>query len=806
MAITNIPDPSTLSDGQYIEVQGPDGIVTGYYYDKQTQSLYAKDSQVIYPNSHGRTHISSDPIPNATCDNPGLMSATDKCKLESLTQTRLGVLGFVGSGFPDDGGWLTKDIILASNSDFISIEKFGNVIRFSAETPIPLGCNCTECVQLFWMQDPTDVSAITPPVCNGKLPGVNGYGELKIYLMPQSLNVSAANPSTQINQKGNYPSFIFKRYDNGLQPSLGQLDIVLKRNAVNKSTADVGHSMTPGGSGDVECVWFVGLNNDGQLMRFDLDANKSEPGLLGQLLFNGHTITKQMAVIVNYTPTITSTNQYTVKMWDVLNAKPIGDSFTATNTWRYQNPESTTTGVDGKMLTLDITSDILPIGTLVDIWQFKIGESNNTPILRSFFNCRPTLNPNNLWSMVGGIQFGDLLQARREEPSDGSEGYLVHDIIPHDDFENSMWGVTGIDTPLLLAGDITNQGTVGAPILNIQHRATIDNSIPGLTILNDSGTDPFIQRPVMLWNRTSIANSCLLKADIGRPTGSEFSPYDILLAAPISSNRDTYMRVAEIGVIDGVNFIRVVGVNYQDIPQTGTVRCISFGGDGHNEIFTYNHKLIFPSQDQWSVVLMASARHNHVYRGSVGSVVELLPSDYTAPCVRVEFSISGGLSVVQFKVGTLDMSSPYENKNPDLPIDNYVRGMKPGYAISAAYAQAADWDGSGTQPATTVPGFSVVTGGVAADGNEYWNTLEIMHREDQVWIWWNGLIVPPSPSMSLSLATPVTIDTPYFPVTKVREYGKYGMRLWPSATVRRIELRTQLRSYSEFSRGQLELS
>ena len=138
-------------------------------------------------------------------------------------------------------------------------------------------------------------------------------------------------------------------------------------------------------------------------------------------------------------------------------------------------------------------------------------------------------------------------------------------------------------------------------------------------------------------------------------------------------------------------------------------------------------------------------------------------------------------------------------------VDDYVRGLKPGYAVSTEYSQDDTWDGTGTPPASTVEGFYVYDGG-DVDGTEYWNTLEVMLRAGQVWVWWNGLLVAPSAALSNALATPVDIGTPYFPLATGRSHGKFGMRLWPGAKVRKVSVRTQPRVFSEFTYGQLELA
>jgi hypothetical protein len=184
----------------------------------------------------------------------GLMAADDKCKLDALTQMRLGIVGFQGGGFPDDGGWLQGDVILAAGSEFVSIERFGNVIRWTVDSPIPLSCNVETCASIFWVQDSTEVSSIRPPSCAGKLPGTSQYGEMKVYLLPESMIVNPANPDVSLNLKTNYPSLIFKRYDDSVAPGLGDFGLVLKRAATNNTQTSVGWHMTPGAGATPECV------------------------------------------------------------------------------------------------------------------------------------------------------------------------------------------------------------------------------------------------------------------------------------------------------------------------------------------------------------------------------------------------------------------------------------------------------------------------------------------------------------------------------------------------------------------------
>jgi intein/homing endonuclease len=263
--------------------------------------------------------------------------------------------------------------------------------------------NCEECNQIFWVQDETDIAAIRPPVCSGKLPGVNAYGEMKIYLFPESTIADPNDASTTLNNKGNYPAFIFKRYDDTIVPGAAEHEMILKRDPNNILQTEIGWAFTPGATGVSEMVWFMGKDNDGGQIRFDLNP-ESEPGLLGSLLYKGHLLTKRMGVIVGYTTTILNTNQYTVMNWDVDAALAVGDAFTATNVYQYINPRESRYGTNPQMMIMDSATDLLPIGTLVDLWYFKIGEISGEPINRYYFSKEPRFNPRYAWIWTDHIQ------------------------------------------------------------------------------------------------------------------------------------------------------------------------------------------------------------------------------------------------------------------------------------------------------------------------------------------------------------------------------------------------------------------
>jgi hypothetical protein len=816
MAVVQIPPHTTLQDGQFVQVAGPDGISTGYHYDEQQRALYFKESQVLYPSKHGPTHIAEDPVPAATCDTPGLMSADDKCKLDAFIGTRLGVLGFQGAGFPDDGGWMQGDIILAAGTDFISLERIGNVIRFTVDSPVPLNCDCEECQQIFWVQDETDVNAIRPPTCGGKLPGVNAYGEMKIYLFPESTIADPNNVAATIQNKGIYPAIIFKRYDDTIVPGAGEFELILKRDSNNSLQTEIGWAFTPGATGVPENVFFMGKDDDGNQIRFDLEV-ETTPGLLGSVLFNGHLITKRMGVITSYTSTVLSTNQYNIRLWDVDSNKAIGDTFTAQNVWQYTNPENPQSGSNPQALVLDATIDLLPIGTLVNLWAFEVGEIAGEPILRYYFREKPHLNPAKMWTWVGRQQFGDVVIAREETNTSSSN--TANDI---DDsvqvsaargLTTSQWGLTGIDDPLLDFDIVSTEGTENAD-LSTNHRAVIDTSLPGLAVVSseEDALSVFSERPVWLWNRHTLCNK-IVRVDMGRPSSSDFVPYDIIFRGNIDEFTNIYMKVIEIGQIDSLNYIKIIGANFQDLPAFGSVRIISKNSpnvDNKNLVFNYTRKMISPTDSSNAIILASDDINNLPYPGQINDVVELLHQEYTSPVVRVEFSYnpSTALVEVQFKVGILDMSVPYEEDLPD-DVDDYVRGLQAGYTVSAIYSQAGTYTGVGAQPDSSVDGFVVYDGGMQVGGEqeEYWNRLEIMVRDDQVWLWWNKLLIPPSTIASAQLPTPVAVETPYFPTDNdsLTRFGKFGMRMWPGATIRRADVRTQLTLFNEFSYGQLEV-
>lgn len=925
MSIQKNPKPDQLVDKQLVQVVGPDGIVTTYTYDLETQSLYARESQVIIPSMHGLTHVSSDPVPTATVDTNGLLSADDKAKLDALTQTRLGVLGFSGAGFPDDGGFLQGDIILAAGTEFISIERIGNVIRFTMDLPQQF-CGCEECAQIFWVQDESDTASIRPPSCSGKLPGVNSYGELKVFLLPESTILNPSNPLPTLNQKNNYPALVFKRYDDAITPGLGEFEAVLSRNT--NGTTNVGWAMTPGATGTPEAVWFMGKDDDGNQIRFDLLPN-NEPDLLGALLYKGHSLTRQKAVVTGYSDTVLSTNVYELKFWDVLNAQPIGDNFTATNVWRYNNPENSATQLtDPRALVVDATKDVLPVGTLVDIWEFQIGESNGERLVRRFFTKDPGLTSGVLWGLTGAVRFGDLLTGRLEvnPGTAGEKTSYEENVSDIRTFEKDEWGITGFEDPLLLSddgqgtdSDVLDGGTVasieaqddslpepnavielsatptspstffvagehegrtlewtsgallgqefeilandehtvtvqgeltgvvagdtfiiyyevdtnepsGVPINN-QYVADVDPTIPGLHVVQ---TNPQAdsERPVYLWHRANHGDF-IMKALVGMPDASVFPPIDVLLRAPIDSFDDRYVKIIKRGQFTkgpyiGRHFVVVQGLNWSNLPQRGVLRSLT--GLTRNEVWKFNTKLAFAKESDTAMVLISEDNVAYVFdedfgigTGSVSAgtttvpsnttIAQLLHQDFNCPAVRLEFSVNSQTDAesvqLQVKAGILDMAEQYELDVSSGRLDDLVRGFTPGnHSVSKIHTQQGFITSIET-PAAEPDAFKVYQGGflpVPIDGQtERFNELEIMYRGNQIWVWWNRLLVTPDPTESSGLSSPVVVNTPYFPVVSPTPIGKIGFRLWPGAIIRQVEVRDRLTHFNEFAYGQLTL-
>lgn len=340
---------------------------------------------------------------------------------------------------------------------------------------------------------------------------------------------------------------------------------------------------------------------------------------------------------------------------------------------------------------------------------------------------------------------------------------------------------------------------------------------------------------------------------MGRPESSRFPPVDILLRAPIDHIDDLYFKIIRRGTVETGPFrgneyvtIKGAGVGWKDLPPSGTLRILT--GKWRNKTWSYQFKCAFDRFDDDAIMLIGFLDRfpfdNDVIPEIEGTgatdltggaavntteaeeailettpdnttVVEVLHQDYSTPALRLEFSINDntGAESLQLQVmaGILDMSQAYELNVSDDFSDDFVRDFKPGTKIVSSIMTQAGFIVNGTEnPATDPEGFRVFDGGTIPvpvdDESEKWNTLEVMYRDGQLWIWWNSLLVPPNPGLTAAQVNPVSVSTPYFPVAALIEMGKVGLRLWPGAIVRDIEIRDQLISYNEFSHGQLQLS
>jgi hypothetical protein len=242
----------------------------------------------------------------------------------------------------------------------------------------------------------------------------------------------------------------------------------------------------------------MGSDDNGDRVRFEFNKEMT-PGILGSVLYNGNLLTKRSGVVVDYTTQILSTNQYVCKWWDIHGAAVANEeTFIATNVWQYDSPEG---GTNSKKLVLDRTIGILPVGTIVDVWFFQIGEVNNVPIRQYVFNCRPKIDATDMWSEAGDIEFGTQLTARTEPtlPTSTFSSELVSDLR---NFEHKLWGLTGIDPPYLIMqySGTASGGTVGTDMVVVdisdQYLARIDTSIPALVVDGQGLTDNYRQRPV----------------------------------------------------------------------------------------------------------------------------------------------------------------------------------------------------------------------------------------------------------------------------------------------------------------------
>jgi len=312
-----------------------------------------------------------------------------------------------------------------------------------------------------------------------------------------------------------------------------------------------------------------------------------------------------------------------------------------------------------------------------------------------------------------------------------------------------------------------------------------------------------------LWHRANQSNS-YSKFLIGRPVNSDYTPIDILFRAPVDSWDTRFVFVTNIDTINDVSMVSICGLNFNDIPPFGTVRNLT---PGSRRDFSFNYSRKIVSLDGGSTAGYGCNQISLVgYDGepapsiNPGDVLEIVHQDYNSQAIRLDWEIEPASNIqrVRFRVGNLNTGLPYDQDGGSVK-DDFVRGLEPGFTVSLQYSQAGFWNGLGNKPQTTLPEFAIYDGGAVTGGSnpEFWNTLEVMVRDDQLWIWWNGLLIPPDPSSNTALAFPVSISTPYFPVNTGT--GKTAMRMFPGTAIRAMEVQAQGHYFNEFTNGNLKI-
>ena len=350
--------------------------------------------------------------------------------------------------------------------------------------------------------------------------------------------------------------------------------------------------------------------------------------------------------------------------------------------------------------------------------------------------------------------------------------------------------------------------------------------MPGLSIeetedLTDVDVDRY-ERPVYFWHRINHGNF-YMKAMVGHPDSSDYPPIDILFRSPIDSVSDIYVAIMSIGQVADTtakHYCVVRGASWGDLPQRGTLRFLT---RNRNMIWRYDQKA-FTDHADGTVMLLSEEpfpETSETVEPMPGemSLAVVLHEDYETYCCRLEFSVDntpGNETIqLQFKVGILDMTVPYEEDITEDVSDSLIKGFKDhSYTVSRWFTQNKLWAGPSTT--TSDPSNFVAYQGGYVSGEEKWNKLEIMCRDDELWIWWNEMLVAPSPVDNLNVYPEpvVSVSNPYFDIGGATgavaipacpSIGKVGFRLWPGAKIRQIDVRDQAMSHNELQYGQLEV-
>jgi hypothetical protein len=151
--------------------------------------------------------------------------------------------------------------------------------------------------------------------------------------------------------------------------------------------------------------------------------------------------------------------------------------------------------------------------------------------------------------------------------------------------------------------------------------------------------------------------------------------------------------------------------------------------------------------------------------------------------------------------GILDPGIDYESGGQNGKAGDF----QDGYVVGLKHWQNGSTI-SGTNGITVYPeGFVVYTGTGDASGDEVFNVIKILVVDNKVWVWWNDLLLSPSAGDSINLPEPVDVSDPFYTISDVMKYGKFGVRLWPGAQLRRFVLRSRPTKFSEYTLGQVEV-
>ena len=642
-----LPDIELLPDKSLVSIPVSSGLEQ-YIVDIATKTFYVKEF-IIIPQPHAQTHITSDQIPEVTDTTHGLLSTDDKIKLENSIQTTIGILKYFGSGVIEDKQ--VGDIIFASDSNTLQLERIGRTIRFNLiQAP---NLHPVTVSPIYWIVDESETNlTIRPPNCNGQIPPLNQYGELHLFLLPSTLKIDPLQPTAWTSKQGPTayaPTVKFTRtLDSNSKSIDGQadLEIILKKTVTFDSN---GNETVTNKTGWVmsnyptaKALWYTSIDKAQNQTTFEMSMTNS----LGYLLFNGNSVTKQMAIIIGVSDT--TQNTYNVQNWDVQNQKVIGSIYQAKNIWQYTNPTTT------PLILNDSTYALLKPGTLVDIMMF------NTMLGSQYYFSKDP-QPASFWATESCVQFGDAYKVYQDiatsiQTIDNWGITQIEDLLLSDDYmmgaEEYTYEPSGI--PINNTVVVKSDSTLPAiEVVNQIRKVDIDLNGDGvvdyldLDIImrsfgktsNESDFDPradlnkdgvvdykdlslfgeffsiqndnTADRPIFIWDRKTHKNF-LMKLQIGQPVSQDkiVPPYDMILSGPIDRVGDKYVNVIRRGVFQtgpfaGLHYVVVRGGYWKDCPKDGYVRILS--GIFRNFVWRYFYKTAFSFYDSNCITLIGDS-------------------------------------------------------------------------------------------------------------------------------------------------------------------------------------------------------